>query len=74
MVVKNTARAKWKKEIYLDENTDRIRQKSTIQADFETHTENSLLVWNVEKWFNLVILPNNISCVPSVNIFIGCPE
>ena len=49
MVVKNTARAKKKKEIYLDENADRIRQKSTIQADFETHIENSLLVWNVEK-------------------------
>ena len=40
-----------KKEIDLDENTDRISRKSTIQADFETQTENSLLVWkfNVKK-------------------------
>ena len=51
MVVKITARTKWKKEIDLDENTDRISRKSTIQADFETQTENSLLVWkfNVKK-------------------------
>ena len=73
MVVKITARTKWKKEIDLDENTDRISRKSTIQADFETQTENSLLVWkfNVKKkWFNLVILPNNILCVPNVNSLI----
>ena len=51
MDIKNTARTKCKKEIYLDENTDRISRNSTIQADFETQTENSLLVWkfNVKK-------------------------
>ena len=38
-------------EIYLDENTDIIRGKSTIQADVENHTENSLFVWNVKSGY-----------------------